>query len=139
MTKDECIAKLRQHCKDQEGGLFNKRNIAFERTRLFEPHERTANLPLPDKIEIRNINLDPNGIKVGPILYSWSAICATGLKAETFPDNTPFEGSNYYDNFLLLCLNDGKIIEIELGSIKQFYGQLGHFIEQYKSGHLTKA
>lgn len=141
MTADDCLNKLVQFCdkevKDSGWWIFNKRKITFQKTRILESYEKTANLKLPDKLEIRSTLIDFNGIKVGPTLYCWEDICATGLKIETV-DNKRHDDQFDYENYLLFCLKDGKVIQIELGEIDKFYGLLGHFIEQYKNEHESK-
>jgi hypothetical protein len=136
MTKAEATKKLIEYCNDQvrKSGflIFNKRDISVAPTRLFEQYERTANLKLPPKISFpKGINwytIDFNGIDLGRT-YQWCDIAATAIKTEGIALT---EDRTRYDRYLLICLNNGEILEKELGDIDEYHGQLGHFIEQYK-------
>lgn len=92
--------------------------------------KKKANLPLPEKLNFYSICINKKGINKYSDLIQWSEICATGISIESILDKY---GEDYrYINHLLVCLNNGKIIEFELGDISSLKGLLGHFIEEYK-------
>ncbi|MES2591815.1 MAG: hypothetical protein V4608_08020 [Bacteroidota bacterium] len=136
MTKEEGTKKLIDYCDNQikKSGflIFNKKIIRIERTVLFEPWERIANLKLPPQLtfqqDINNLIIDLNGITLDQ-KYNWSDISATAIKTEEIVVS---EDTSRYDKYLLFCLNNGVVIECKLGDIDKYHGQIGHFIEQYK-------
>lgn len=136
MTKVEATNKLVNYCDDQVKKSrflgFNKREISVEPTILLEQWQRTANLTLPSRLCFPkgkdDFVIDFNGIKMGKT-YKWSDIAATAIKTETI---ILTEDLNRHEYYLLTCLNNGDILERDLGNIAEYHGQLGHFIEQYK-------
>lgn len=136
MTETDAINKLIEYCNDQikNSGfwIYNKKKLLFDRTVLFEPWERVANLKLPDQLcfskDDNYFVIDSNGIKIEQN-YKWSNIAATAIKTALRQDDDAYPRN---DKYLLVCLNNGLILEKELGNIDKYHGQVGHFIEQYK-------
>jgi hypothetical protein len=110
--------------------IFNKRNIELSITRILKPYEKTANLPLPDKLNVQSLIIDKQGVWCQGDMILWTEICATGIKTETIYDRTA--EMNIYLNHLLVCLNNGTLMQFSLGDISHLKGLLGHFIELYK-------
>jgi hypothetical protein len=139
MTEEKGIKILIQHCDNEikESGflIFNKKRISFEQTRLVDQWNREANLALPNNIEFNYTTIDKNGVRFGQQNYEWCDISATGIKSEIVEVNEEYMKCN---NYLLLCLNNEKVIEREIGKMEHYYNQLGHFIEQYKLEYKNK-
>lgn len=140
MTKKEGIKLLfnRVDNEIQKSGwwIFNKRNIELVITRILEPYEKKANLPLPEKLSIYDMTIDKQGILHHKELRKWSEICVTGIKTEK-----EYDGRHevyIYTRHLLICMNNGDVFQYTLGDISKFKGLLGHFIEQYKIDFLNQ-
>lgn len=114
--------------------IFFKRDITLTLTRILEPYEKTANLPLPQKIQLVDIELDQHGILYHREEFiDWNEVCATGIMSE-YVRNKSWEPENSYNRHLLVILHSGDIIPFEIGDIAHFKGLLGHFVELYKTG-----
>jgi hypothetical protein len=109
--------------------IFNKRKIELTITRILQPYERTANFPLPDKIEETDFIIDKEGITSNEICYTWETICATGIKTETIYKD---ENLTLYINHLVCILHSEKIQEFQIDKLEKYKGNLGHYIELYK-------
>lgn len=123
--------------KIRDSGLwgFFQRKIDISLTRILEPWEKSANLPLPGEIRLSYLLIDQNGITCnGEDFIPWKEICATAIQTEQLSKN--YSGENYRKH-LLIVLHSGKIISFELGDIAHLKGLLGHFIELYKSENKT--
>jgi hypothetical protein len=138
MTEDEAIKKLIQFrdekIKQSGWWVFNRKQISFARTKLLKPYEKDANLPLPESLLIGKAILDKKGITIDKKLYLWKEILATGITTEYihYYDHKIHENNYKPDEYLLIYLFVGNIIEVHLGDTRHLYGQLGHFIEQFK-------
>lgn len=131
--------KINNQIKESGWWIFNKRNIELTITRILEPYEKKANLPLPEKLQIDYLYINKDGIGNHTNLIKWSEICATGISKEFNEERNGednFLESNGEDYFYIsklhVCLNNKRILEFELGDISQLKGLLGHFIELYK-------
>ncbi len=143
MTEQEAIDKMKQLCKKEARGtgwlgIFNTKDLLFEKTRILEDWEKTANFKLPENIHTGSVFIDNKGIKYGKTFYNWSDIVATGIIIQTLPSNDEWRPPKYL-NFILIGFKNGNIIEYQLGDIQQYYGLFGHFIEQYKIEHKKSA
>jgi hypothetical protein len=134
LTYQQAIEHLFQFVEDErknsDSWMSSKKKLELVITRYLEPYEKSANYPLPPRIIFPRMQLDKSGITNNNtgFLTEWSAIAATGMKAERIDiDEAPS-----YDHYLTVCLTDGKIRQYELGNIDHFRGLLGHYIEQYK-------
>jgi hypothetical protein len=116
--------------------IFNKRNLELGITKILEPYEKSANLPLPEKLYVYNMTIDKYGISCHEDLIEWSEICATGIKTETISDGN--SETYIYKKHLLICLHNRSVLQYYLGDISSLKGLLGHFIEQYKFEYLNK-
>jgi hypothetical protein len=135
MTKEEGKIKLfkivEEEIKNSGWLIFNKRNIELAITRILEPYEKKANLPLPEKLKVCGITIDKQGITFEKGLTEWKEICATGIKTEITYDGNSEE--NIYEKHLMIIFQSGKAIQYPLlCDITNLHGLLGHFIELYK-------
>jgi hypothetical protein len=138
MTENEAIDKL-IHFRDEkikQSGwwIFNRKKIGFARTKLLKPYEKDANLPLPASLLFGNAKLDRIGVTIEKKQYFWNEILATGITTEyiSYYDHKIYDNNYKPDEYLLIYLVVGNIIEVHLGDTRNLYGQLGNFIEQYK-------
>ena len=133
MTFSEGKTRLFEHVENEvkKSGfwIFNKREIELTITRILQPYERTANFPLPDKIEETDFIIDKEGITSNEICYKWETICATGIKAEVINKNTKY---SFKRNHLIIILQSEKILEFQIEKLEKYKGNLGHYIELYK-------
>lgn len=136
MTREEGVKRLLKYCDVQmrKTGwfIFKNPNLKYKTTRLLEDYEKTANLPLPEKLKIGSVKIDSKGVGSGDSYeFEWKDICVTGIMTRIIPSKSdyPSEDHEYY---LLLCLMNGEIIEFFLQDIDHLHGLLGHFVEQYK-------
>lgn len=134
MTWEEGIKALYSYCeaetKSNRWEIFRRKIITFEANRILQAWEKEANLPLPDHIASEFVRIDKHGIIKGYDKYEWVDVCASGLKKELLPIED--DEALKYDYYLLICLHTHDIIELYLGAIDQYYGLLGHYIEQYR-------
>lgn len=132
MTEKEGLTLLRQYVNAEQGRggwwIFNDKNLSFTKTRLLKPYEREANLPLPASLQLEKVIFDHSGATIHSIPYQWKDMVATGIKTDPVIVIRKYR----YDEYFLCCLQTGEVIEVFLGDITHLYGQLGHFIEQYK-------
>lgn len=140
MDEKEARHKLLKYCDreiDSSGWwIFGKKKLIIEYTRLLEPWQKTANIPLPDQISFANFDLNAGGIDLGSSKFNWDEIAATAFKIEMLDghaDNKPIELRH-----LLVCTHEGEIFDYSLGITDYYKGQLGHFIETYKRGYTGK-
>ena len=134
MTRQEVILKLKNYCADQEKNngwwIFKKHILKFDKTFLQEQHNRTANLSLPDTITFGSgLTISKAGILYKSILNKWSNVVGTIVKSQIIPINDNLDEKHY---FLIFALISGDVFEVEIDIIDKYFGQLGHFIEQYK-------
>lgn len=140
MTVEEGQQRLIQAVekKINDSGLwgFFQRKIDISLTRILEPYEKSANLPLPEEICSSSLLIDQNGITYnGEDFLDWKEICATAIQTEQLYKN--YTDEFYPRRHLLLILHSGKIVSFELGDISPLKGLLGHFIELYKLENST--
>ena len=134
MTRQEVILKLKNYIADQEKNngwwIIKKHILKFDRTFLEEQHNRTANLSLPDTIFIGSgLTISKAGVLYKSVLNKWSSVVETIVKTQIIPINEDLDEKHY---FLIFALITGDIYEVEIDNIDKYFGQLGHFIEQYK-------
>ncbi len=141
MTKDEAKETLLQHCdkvmkRANRFSFFTDRGrkITLAITRILKDWEKDANLPLPTQLVFPDntnvITIDPNGITTRNGLIKWNDVVLTAIaKHHVQVSRREYETEYYF----ICCLNNGDIIENELGNIEQYSNLLGHFIEQYKN------
>ena len=134
MTRQEVILKLKNYCADQEKNngwwIIKNHILKFDRTFLEEQHNRTANLSLPDTIAIGSgLTISKAGVLYKSVLNKWSNVVETVIKTQIIPINEDQDEKHY---FLIFALISGDIYEVEIDNIDKYFGQLGHFIEQYK-------
>ena len=139
MTVEEARQKIIAYCDNEiknSGFLgFDKNKLELEFTRILEPYMKEANLPLPDSLSFTNdlneIVINSAGVKTSQILYAWLDIYMTAIKIH---DISKHEQKREYNSYLIMCLTNGNIIELELGNLEKYCGLVGHFIEQFKLG-----
>jgi hypothetical protein len=133
MTFEEGRKRLFEHVENEvkESGfwIFNKKEIELTITRILQPYERTANFPLPDKIEENDFIIDIAGITSNKTCYTWDTICASGIKTETIHKD---ENLTLYINHLVCILHSEKILEFPIEKLEKYKWNLGHYIELYK-------
>lgn len=133
MTFEEGKKRLFEHIENEvkESGcwIFNKREIELTITRILQPYERTANFPLPDKIEENDFIIDKAGITTNKTCYTWYTICASGIKTEEIKK---YRNDSVYINHLVCILHSEKILEFPIEKLEKYKGNLGHYIELYK-------
>ena len=137
MTKDEARKALLNYCDkeiDNSGfWIFGKKKLDFESTKLMKQWEKTANIKLPEKLQFQGCVIDKNGIHIGKITHDWSDIIVTGIKTEIRPNYLVETGQDIRIPYLLVYLKNGTILDLPLGDIGEYYGLIGHYIEQYKN------
>lgn len=137
MTLEEGRKRLFEHVENevQESGFwyFNKKDIKLTITRILQPYERTANFPLPDKIEETDFIIDKEGITSNKNCYTWDEICVSGIKTEEIEK---YRNDSIYINQLVCILHSGKILEFPIDKIEKYKGNLGHYIQLYKQNSL---
>lgn len=140
MTEKEAENILIRFCdskvKNSGYWFFNRRKFYFNKTRLLKPYEREANLSLPKSLQVGNALFDNKGVTLNSKLYEWQSIISTGIICGNidYYDVKIADYNNKPDDYFVFCLENGDIIEAHLGDTRHLYNQLGHFLEQYKSG-----
>ena len=134
MTRQEVIIKLKDYCADQEKKngwwIIKKYILQFDRTYLLEQHNRTANLALPDSVVLSSVvTINNAGLLYKSVIYKWSTVVETIIKTQMIPTHNEVYENHYY---LIFALISGDIYEIEIENFNIYFGQLGHFIEQFK-------
>ncbi len=114
--------------------IFFKSDIKLSLTRILEPYEKSANLPLPEKLNLFEVEIDKHGILYNREEFlDWKDVCASGIMSEYISNGWMERGGGYYKKYLLVILHSGDIIPFSLGDISRLKGLLGHFIELYKT------
>ncbi|MBA3683363.1 MAG: hypothetical protein H0W73_19690 [Bacteroidetes bacterium] len=138
MTEKECLDNIVTFCnselKKKSWLIFNDHTVTLDKTRLLQDYEKDANFPLPPLLQFEDTHVDHNGVKIENTLYKWSDICSTVVKYDRRATKMGEEGKFITDNYLVFCLQTGKVIEVKLGDIRQYSNLLIHYIEQYKLG-----
>lgn len=112
--------------------IFFKSDLKLSLTRILEPYEKSANLPLPEKLNLFEVEIDKHGILYNREEFlDWKDVCASGIMSEYIPRST--EALGHYKEYLLVISHSGDIIPFSLGDISHLKGLLGHFIELYKT------
>ncbi len=131
--KDRLVYYIYKRTRNSGWFIFSKRRYELTFTRILEPHEKSANLPLPNKLHLQEIDIDETGILYRKEEFlNWEAICVTGTMSEYIP-NGWMERGGEYKQYLLVILHSGDIIPFMLGDISHLKGLLGHFVEWYKT------
>lgn len=141
MTKEQILDKLLTYC-DNEICSFNKsrlfsyrKSIHLAQTKIMEPWEKSANLPLPDKIcfpkESCIFKIDKKGVHLNHKLVKWSDIEVTAITVHQIDGG---RRESYTQNYFMAYTKKGDIINQEIGDIHEYSNLCGHFIELYKSG-----
>jgi hypothetical protein len=98
MTLQEGRKRLFEHVENEvkKSGfwIFNKRVIELTITRILQPYERTANFPLPDKIEETDFIIDKNSIILGKEKVYFSQINPKTIYLSSQTSNPPINKSN---------------------------------------------
>ena len=85
---------------------------------------------MPDTIFIGSgLTISKAGVLYKSVLNKWSSVVETIVKTQIIPINEDLDEKHY---FLIFALITGDIYEVEIDNIDKYFGQLGHFIEQYK-------
>jgi hypothetical protein len=142
MKEKEAIKKLVKYCEDNPRyygwWIFRRRlEVTLEETRLLKTHERSMNVKLPEFISYprdtgakEGLIIDARGVRMQDSEIGWGEIEMTVIKTELLSDGE--SGYAKRDRYLLLLLNDGKIVEQEIKDFGQYREQIGDLIEQYK-------
>jgi hypothetical protein len=130
--KDRLVYFVEKKIRDSSWFIFSGRDLKITLTRILEPYEKSANLPLPEKLTLGEIELDKSGILYRrEDLLDWKDVCASGIMSEYISNGWPERGG-YHKEYLLVILHSGDIIPFYIGDISHLKGLLGHFIELYK-------
>lgn len=131
--KDRLVQFVQRKIQKSGWFIFFKRDLKLTLTRILEPYEKSANLPLPEKLYLGEIELDKHGILYRrEDLLDWKEVCATGILIEHIPKKwMEYEGQ--YKEYLLVILHSGDIISFFIGDTAHLKGLLGHFVELYKT------
>lgn len=129
--KDRLIQFVENKVKNSGWLIFFKRDLQISFPRILEPYEKSANLSLPEKLILAEIEIDPHGILYRrQELIEWKAICATGILSERISKNGTEDD---FKRHLLVILHSGDIVPFYIGNISRFKGLFGHFVELYKT------
>ena len=133
MTIENANTILKQYRdkKAKESGWFlSRKHIDLDYTKLITNWTSNPVIDLPEISEFPHFKMDKTGLDFGTIKYKWSEICATAIMSKTVET----KGDNCINvEYLIFCLENGTVIESDLGLTKHYQGQLGHFIELYKA------
>lgn len=125
---DLLFNRIRKEISDSGWWGFGKKETQLVINRILEPHEKSANFPLPESIVMTDIRIDAQGIAFGRTSLTWDEICVSGIKTYYIPSGE----DHIQEKSLLLCLHTGKIHELYIDDFKRFKGLVGHHIEQYR-------
>ena len=111
--------------------IFNKRKFYLDFTNILEPWQKDANLALPKKLAFPHFTISSKGLDFGDFTYKWNEVFGTAIKEEMIGTNSD-EQPVIFIRHLIFCLEDGMVIEYDLGDTSHLKNLTGHFIEEYK-------
>ena len=133
MTPENAKLILKEYrdkqAKDSSWRIFSRKIIDLDYTKLITNWSQTPKLDLPEECSFPHFKMNKIGLDFGNIKYNWNEIYATAIKTQW---KSTGEYSAIKEEYLLFCLENGNVIESDLGLTEHYYNQLGHFIELYK-------
>lgn len=134
LTKEEGIEILDRWVENEiskyRSWWERRRRIVVHLTRILEPYEKSANHPLPERIEQNSFTIDKTGIQTLLSKIDWSEVCVCGIAVEDLGFDQ-FENKRL-DYFLLIVLHSKEVKRFTLHDFDKYKGLLGHFIELYR-------
>lgn len=135
MDKKEIKRILLNYCdrqiSDRYYPFIGNLRITYSDTRILEPWEMDANLPLPEKIcfpeNSCHFQISREGVKRKNSVLKWSSVLMTAIATYNYGDD-----SCNNEIYVLIYTEDFVIIKEQISVGDRFYGLLGHFIELYK-------